>query len=96
MINEENTKLEDEIEVYRIGKYDQGKSRPLKIKLKSQTAAEETLANAWKLAKSNEFKQVWIRKELNEEERKKLNELRSEAKERNELRTQEEKELFFL
>ncbi len=57
MINEGDTKLEDEIEeVYRIGKYNQGKSRPLKIKLKSQTTTEETLANAWKLAKSNEFK----------------------------------------
>ncbi len=96
VINEGHTKLEDEIEeVYRIGKYDQGKSRPLKVKLKSQTAAEETLANGWKLAKSNEFKQVWIRREMNGEERKKLNELRSEAKERNEQRTQEEKELFF-
>ncbi len=95
VINEGDTKLEDEIEeVYRIGKYDQGKSRPLKIKLKSQTAAEETLVNAWKLAKSNKFKQVWIRREMNEEERMKLNELRSEAKERNEQRTQEERELF--
>ncbi len=96
MINKGDTKLEDEIEeVYRIGKYDQGKSRPLKIKLKSQTAGEETLVNVWKLAKSNKFKQVWIRREMNEEERKKLNELRSEAKERNEQRTQEERELFF-
>ncbi len=67
----------------------------MKIKLKSQTAAEETLANVWKLAKSDKFKQVWIRREMNEEERKKVNELRSEAKERNEQRTQEERELSF-
>ncbi len=52
------------------------------------------MTNAWKLAKSNEFKQIWIRREMNEEERKKLNELRSEAKERNKQRTQEERELF--
>ncbi len=73
MINKGNTKLEDEIEeVYRIGKYNQGKSRSLKIKLKSQTAAEETLAKVWKLAKSNEFKQVWIRRGMNEKERRNL------------------------
>ncbi len=66
-MNENDTKLKDEIEeVYMIGKYEQGESRPMKIKLKSKTAAEEALVNAWKLAKSEEHKQVWLRREMNE------------------------------
>ncbi len=65
-------------EEYRIGKYEQAKNTPMKIKLKSQTTAEETSLNVWKLAKSNwklgkvnEFKLICFRKETNEEERKK-------------------------
>ncbi len=43
----------------------------MKIKLKSQTAVEEALVNAWEVAYSNDYKQVWIRRGINEEEWKK-------------------------
>ncbi len=68
------------IKYRRIGKYEQGKRRPVKIKLKSQTAAEDALENAWRLAKSDKYKQVWLRREMNEEGKKKDSKLRRESK----------------
>ena len=53
------------------------------------------LNGAWKLAGVEEFKKVWINKDLDEEERITLRELVKEAKQKNDLRTEEEKERFY-
>ena len=54
------------------------------------------MAKAWKPAKLETYKQVYISKGRNIEERNKIKELREEAKEENELRTEEEKKTFLL
>ena len=47
---EEEDKMENEVdEIVRLGPYEEGKDRPVKIKLKSQTAADEILKRAHKL-----------------------------------------------
>ena len=41
------------------------------------------MAGSWRLARKERFKKVWLRRDLNEEERVKLNDLWEEAKEKN-------------
>ena len=46
-ITEEEDSLFGELEEYvRLGAYEEGKNRPLKLKLKSQTAAEAVIQSA--------------------------------------------------
>lgn len=93
---EGGSKISEEIEeVFRLGKYEVNKSRPLKIRLRSQVAAEELVAKSWKLATKEGYKAVWIRRDLNEEERGKIKELWNEAKEKNMNRSETEKKSFY-
>ncbi|KAK3878776.1 hypothetical protein Pcinc_016587 [Petrolisthes cinctipes] len=95
-VEEENMDYEREIEeVYRLGKYEEGRDRPMKIKLKSHAAAMNILGRTWKLAQTEKYKKVWIREDLNEEERARRNELIEDAKEKNEQRTETEKNKFY-
>ena len=80
-VQEDEDSLVNEIEeMFRLGKYSNDKNRPLKIRFKSHNAAEEAVAKAWKLAKVETYKQVYISKDRNVEERNKIKELREEAK----------------
>ena len=89
-------KLSEEIEeIFRLGKYEENKHRPLKIRMRSQVAAEELIAKSWKLASKEDYRRVWIRRDLNEDERVKVNELWNEAKEKNMNRTETEKKSFY-
>ena len=95
-IQDENQELEKDIEeVFRIGKYVEGRHRPIKIKLKSQTTVEELLARSARLASKEETKDILIKRDMNIEEREKEKLLRAEAKEKNEKRTETEKMKFF-
>lgn len=95
-VDDDNTELGEDIEeVFRLGKYEEGKDRPMKIKFKTQVAATRVLERTWKLAQVVRYKGVWIREDLNEEERARRNELISEAKEKNEQRSEEEKNRFY-
>ncbi|MPC32819.1 hypothetical protein E2C01_026150 [Portunus trituberculatus] len=48
--DEEPKRLSKEIEeVYRLGKHEEGKTRPLKIRIRLQTSAEQSLAGSWRL-----------------------------------------------
>ena len=95
-VKSDDSNLENEIEEYkRLGKYEAGKIRPVKVKFKSQLDAEEALAGASKLARKEGFKNIWIKKDLNEEERAKINELWTEAKAKNEERTEAQKKAFY-
>ena len=82
-------------EVYRLGKYDSNKTRPMKIRFTTQTAAECVLERTSKLAKVDDMKDIWIRRDMNEDERKKIKELVAEAKAKNEERTPDEVNKFF-
>ena len=94
--NTEARALGDDIEeVVRLGKYEEGKQRPMRIRMRSQVVAEQVLAGSWRLAKREEYKKVWVRPDLNEEERAKLNELWNEAKEKNQNRSETEKKKFY-
>ena len=92
---EEGQSVRSVEEYHRIGKFEEQKDRPVKIKFATQVQAEEVLNGAWKLAAVEEFKKVWINKDLDEDERITLRELVKEAKQKNDLRTEEEKERFY-
>jgi len=96
VVQEENPDQDEEIEeVSRLGRYEEGGTRPMKVKFRSQIKASEILSRSWKLAQREEYKKIWIRKDLNEEERANMNELLQEAKQKNEMRTEEEKKRFY-
>lgn len=79
----------------RLGAYEEGKSRPLKLKLKSPGAAEALLRRAWKLKDYEETKSIYIRRNMTQEERTKIKKMVTEVREKNEARTKEEKTKFF-
>ena len=79
---DEDRALHSVEESYRIGKYDENKQRPVKIKFATQAQAEEVLRGAWKLSRKDELKGVWINRDLDEEERVRQKELVTEAKEK--------------
>ena len=85
MLNdEEETKFEEEIEeIQRMGCHEEGKTRPLKLRLKSQAVTEEILARAFTLKRAEEYNEVYIKKSMNEEERQNLRKLQQEVKQRN-------------
>ena len=69
--DEEETKFDEEIEeIQRMGRYEEGKIRPLKLRLKSQAVTEEILAKAFTLKRAEEYNEVCIKKSMNEEEQK--------------------------
>ena len=92
---DEDRALHSVEESYRIGKYEENKQRPVKIKFATQAQAEEVLRGAWKLSRKVELQGVWINRDLDEEERVKQKELVSEAKEKNDIRTEEEQREFY-
>ncbi|MPC75628.1 hypothetical protein E2C01_070021 [Portunus trituberculatus] len=83
-------------EFHRFGKFEEQKERPLKIKFATQVQAVVVLNGSWKLASNDELKNVWINKDLDEEEeRTRVKELVTEAKQKNDMRTEDEKEQFY-
>ncbi|MPC99531.1 hypothetical protein E2C01_094951 [Portunus trituberculatus] len=69
-------------EVSRIGRYEEGKARPMRIKFKSQALAEEVLTGSWRLGKREDYKDIWIRRDMNAEERNKTSDLWKQVKEK--------------
>lgn len=55
VINVKNVSLEEETEVFRMGKYEKEKLRSMKIRLKTQATAEEILTRAWKLSMNDPY-----------------------------------------
>ncbi|MPC34461.1 hypothetical protein E2C01_027852 [Portunus trituberculatus] len=54
----------------------------MKMRMRSQVAVEEIMARKGKLANDVEHKDIWIKRDMNLEEREKERVLRSEAKEK--------------
>ena len=77
-------------EIHTLEKY--GGAYPLKVKFRSQATAQDILSKAWKLAEIDRYKKIWLRKNMTEEERARFNVLIKEAKETNEMRTDEGKQ----
>ncbi|MPC91519.1 hypothetical protein E2C01_086562 [Portunus trituberculatus] len=67
-------------EVIRLGRYSEWGRRPMKVKMRSQVAVEENIARKGKLANDVDHKEIWIKRDMNLEEREKEKVLRSEAK----------------
>lgn len=82
-------------EFYRVGKYESGKHRPIKVTFQSANMMEEVMRNARKLKDEEEMKNVWIRRCLNKEDRETLKGKIEEAKQKNEARSEEEESRFF-
>ena len=94
VVGEEEETMRFVEEYHRLGKYEENKDRPIKIKFAGQSYAEEVVSKAWKLAQVDEFKKIWISKDLDMEEREIQRNLVIEAKQKNEQRTEEEKKKF--
>lgn len=54
----------------------------MKIKFRVQTTANIILERPWKLVKKEEYKKVWIQRDLNKKKRVKLSKLYKESKEK--------------
>ena len=97
IINKVSTDLteKDIEEFHRLGKYESGKHRPIKVTFQSADMMEEIMSNARNLKGEEEMKNVWIRRCLNKEDRETLKEKIDEAKQKNEARSEEEESRFF-
>ncbi|MPC85589.1 hypothetical protein E2C01_080370 [Portunus trituberculatus] len=51
--------------VIRLGRYSEGGKRPMKVKMRSQVAAEEIMARKGKLADDVDHKEIWINRDKN-------------------------------
>ncbi len=94
-IQEDNELVGEIEEVFRLGKYEEGAQQPIKIRFKSQSAAEAVVGKARKLSKTEAFKNVWVRKDRSVEERNMIRDLKKQANGKNEARSEEEKKKFF-
>ena len=69
-VQDDTQSLELEVEeTHRYSKYSEGNTRPLKGRMRSQLAVEEITARAVRLAQTEEHKNVWIKRDMNLEER---------------------------
>ena len=83
MVQDSSQALDQEVEeVHRIGRYCERGNRPLKVRMRSQMAVEEIMARTGKLAESAEYKDIWLKRDMNLKEREKERMLRNEAKEK--------------
>ena len=96
VVGDREEEIGKEIEVvHRIGKYKEGASRPIKVIMKTQTAVDHIIRRTGKLAEKEDFKNIWIKRDMSEDERMKERELRKDANEKNEKRTENEKKTFY-
>ncbi|MPC95413.1 hypothetical protein E2C01_090623 [Portunus trituberculatus] len=94
-VQDSTQELDQEVEeVIRLGKFSEWGNRHMKVRMRSQVAVEEIMTRKGKLAGDTERKDIWIKRDMNLEEREKEKVLRNEAKEKNEKRTEMEKKNF--
>ena len=101
MIREDEDKWADDIlEVRRVGKFNRTRGavnkRLIKVRFNTEKTAREVIAMASKLSRNEETKGIYINKDLSMAERMKGQQLRNEAKEKNQARSEQEaKQHFF-
>ncbi|MPC76808.1 hypothetical protein E2C01_071240 [Portunus trituberculatus] len=94
-VQESTQELDQEVEeVIRLGIYSERGKRPMKVRMRFQVAVEKIMARKGKLADDIEHKDIWIKRDMNLQEREKEKVLRSEAKEKNEKRAEIEKNFY--
>ncbi|MPC86860.1 hypothetical protein E2C01_081697 [Portunus trituberculatus] len=95
-VQDNTQKLDQEVkEMIRLGIYSEGVRRPMKVRMRSQVGVEEIMARKGKLADDTEHKDIWIKRNMNLEEREKEKVLRSEAKEKEKDRDHEKKKFYW-
>ncbi|MPC70858.1 hypothetical protein E2C01_065119 [Portunus trituberculatus] len=68
----------------------------MKVRMRSQVTVEEIMARKGKLADDIEHKDIWIKRDMNLEEREKEKVLRSEPKEKKQEKDRDRDEEFLL
>ncbi|MPC89083.1 hypothetical protein E2C01_084012 [Portunus trituberculatus] len=95
-VQDSTQEFDQEVEqVISLGRYSEGSKRLIKVKMGSQVVLEEIMARKGKLADDVDHKKIWMNKDMNLEEREKEKVLRSEAKEKDEKRTEIEKNFYW-
>ncbi|MPC60420.1 hypothetical protein E2C01_054464 [Portunus trituberculatus] len=88
--------LDQEVEeVIRLGRFSEGGKRPMKARMRLQVEVEDIMIRKGKLADDTESKDIWIKRDMNLEEKEKEKVLRNEAKEKIEKRMVIEKNNFY-
>lgn len=86
---------EDILEVTRMGEYKKEGFRPIRVKFGRKRTAQAVQAWVWKLSRKEGYQRILVRKDLNEEERGQLKAMIEEVKEKNDRRTEAEKQDFY-
>ena len=66
----------------------------MRIKFSCKRIAKEVLNVSWSLSKETEYSKIYMRNDLNTEEKKYLKTLLQDLRQKNENRTEEKKNLF--
>ena len=82
-------------EFHRIGTFEEGKERPMRVKFATQAMAETVINSTWRLSGVERYKRVWINRDMDRQEREELRELVEEARQKNSQRTEEERKQFY-
>ncbi len=82
VMGEDSQVVQQVEEFQRIGKCEEEKMRSIRIRFATQVQAE-VINGAWRSSGDEEYRNVWINRELDEMERLKQKELINEAKEKN-------------
>ena len=62
-VQDDTQSLKQEVEeTHRIGRYNEGNTRSLKVRMRSKLAVEEITARADRLALTEEYKDIWIKR----------------------------------
>ncbi|MPC17837.1 hypothetical protein E2C01_010704 [Portunus trituberculatus] len=81
LVQDSTQELDQEVEeLIKLEKFIEQGRRPMKVRMRSQVAVEEIMTRKGKLADDTEFKDIWIKRDMNLEEREKEKVLRNEAK----------------
>jgi len=78
----------------RLGLFEKGKKRPLKVTFLNKQIVTDIIKKAKVLATHEEYKKIWIRENMTKDDRVTLQKKLEEVKNKNEQRTEEEKNLF--
>ena len=81
--------------VRRLGRYVKNTSRPIRVEFNSRKVAKEVLGCSWRLRFVADHEKIFLRQDLNKEEREKLGYMLQDVKVRNDQRSEEQKEMFF-
>ncbi len=82
VMDEDSQVVKQVEEFHRIGKYEEEKMRPIRIRFATQVQAE-VINGSWRLSGDEEYKNVWINRDMDEIERLKQKELVNKAKQKN-------------